>query len=67
MPKTRRLNATDYFIIKIPNKKELQKIASNHSSEIDFKYFLKDYIKELCLFLVDGTTLSSDNPLRFLF
>ena len=25
----------------------------------------KDYVKELYLFLVNDTTLSSDNPLRF--
>ena len=52
MPKTTRLNATYYFIIKIPNKRELQQIASNHSFEIDFKDFLKlykDYTKELDL------------------
>ena len=37
VPKTIKLNATHYFIMKIPNKEELQHIASNHSSEIDFK------------------------------
>ena len=30
VPKIIRLNATHYFIIKIPNKRELQQIASNH-------------------------------------
>ena len=28
---------THFFIIKIPNKKQLQEIASNHSSVIGFK------------------------------
>ena len=68
MPKTIRLNATHYFIMKIPNKRELQQIASNHSSEIDFKDFkklYKDYTKEPYSFLVNNITLSSDNPLRF--
>ena len=68
VPKTTRLNATHYFIIKIPNKRELQQIASNHSSDIDFKDFMKlyeDYTKEPYSFLVNDTTLSSDNPLRF--
>ena len=37
MPKTIRLNATHYFIIKIPNKRELQQIASNHSCDTNFK------------------------------
>ena len=68
MPKTRRLNAAHYFIIKIPNKREFQQIASNHTSDIGFKDFIKlykDYTKEPCSFLVNDTTLSSDNPLRF--
>ena len=38
-PKTIRLNATYYFIMKIPNKTELQYFAANHSSESDFKVF----------------------------
>ena len=68
VPKTVRLNATHYFIMKIPNKRELQQIASNHLSDIDFKDFMKlykDYTKEPYSFLVNDTTLSSDNPLRF--
>ena len=43
--KTIRLNATHYFIMKIPNKKELQQIASNHPSNIDFKEFMKILLK----------------------
>ena len=31
---------TTYFILKIPNKKELHQIAINHSSDIDFKDFM---------------------------
>ena len=34
LPKTLRLNATHYFIIKIPNKKELQQRAFYHSRTI---------------------------------
>ena len=30
VPKIIRLNATHYFIMKIPNKRELQQTASNH-------------------------------------
>ena len=37
VPKNVRLNSTHYFIMKIPNKRELQQIAFNHSSEIDFR------------------------------
>ena len=36
-----RLNSTHFFIMKIPNKRELQQIALNHSSDIDFKDFMK--------------------------
>ena len=66
--KTVRLNVTHYFIMKVPNKTKLQQIAFNHSSNIDFKDFLKlykDYTKESYRFLVNDTTLSSDNPLQF--
>ena len=65
MPKTIRLNATHYFIMKIPNKREPQQIALNHSSDIGFKDFMKVYTKEAYSFLVNNTTLSSDNLLRF--
>ena len=40
-----RLNSTHFFIVKIPNKGELQQIALNHSSDIDFKDFVKIYKK----------------------
>ena len=34
-----------FFIMKIPNKKELQQIAYNHSSDIDSKDFMNHYKK----------------------
>ena len=40
-----RLNSTHYFIMKIPKKRELQQIAFNHSSDIDFKDFMNLYTK----------------------
>ena len=43
VPKDVRLNSTHFFIKKIPNKRELQQIALNHSSDIDFKDFIKIY------------------------
>ena len=43
VPKEVRLNTTHFFIMKIPNKKEIQQIAFNHSSDIDFKDFMKIY------------------------
>ena len=68
VPKDVTLNSTHFFIMKIPNKRELQQIALNHSSDIDFKAFMKiykKYIKEPYSFLVNDTTLQSDDPLRF--
>ena len=38
-----RLNSTHYFIMKVQNKQELQQIACNHSSDIDFKDFMNLY------------------------
>ena len=46
VPKDVRLNSTHFFIMKIPNKRELQQIALNHSSDIDFKDFMKIYKKQ---------------------
>ena len=68
VPKDVRLNTTHFFIMKIPNKRELQQIALNHSSDIDYKDFVNIYKKctdEPYSFSVNDTTLSSDNPLRF--
>ena len=50
------------------NRRVLQQIAINHSSDIDYKDFMKIYEKytaEKYSFLVNDTTLPSDNPLRF--
>ena len=43
MPKNIRLNSTHNFIIKIPNKRELQQTAFNHSSDTDCKDFINFY------------------------
>ena len=40
-----RLNSTHLFIMKIPNKRELQQIALKHSSDIYFRYLKKRYKK----------------------
>ena len=68
MLKSVRLNSAHLFIMKTTNERELQQIALNHSSDIYFKDFIKIYKKctaELYYFLVNDTTLPSDNPLRF--
>ena len=52
--------------MKISNKREVQQEASNNSFDIYFKDFMKlykDYSKEPYSFLVNNTTLSSDNLL----
>ena len=51
-----------------PNKSELQQIAFNYSSDIDFQDFKNLYKKctaKPYSFLVIDTTLAADNPLRF--
>ena len=53
VPKEVRLDTTHFFIMKIPNKKETQQIAVNHSSDIDFKDFMKIY--KNWTFMVNGS------------
>ena len=53
--------------MKIPNKRELQEIALNHSSDISSKDFIKIHKKctaEPYSFLVNDATLASNNPSR---
>ena len=45
VPKDVRLNTTYFFIMKIPNKRELQQIVINHSSDISTKDFANIYKK----------------------
>ena len=45
VPKDIRLNTTHFFISKIPNKRELQQIALNHSSDISTEDFIKIHKK----------------------
>ena len=63
-----RLNSTQYFIMKIPNKREHQQIPVNHSPDIDFKDFInlhKKFTAKLYSILVTNATLASDNPSSF--
>ena len=61
----RKLNAigtelTHYFVMKISNKRELQHIAFNHSSDVDFRDLMNLYKKctaKPYSFLVISTTL----------
>ena len=68
VPKDVTLNITHFFIAKIPNKRELQETARNHSSDITTKDFINIYREctgKPYSFFVNDTTLASDNPLRF--
>ena len=63
-----RLNSTQSFVMKIPNKRELQQIAFNHSWDIDFHDFMNLYTKctaKLYSFLVIDTNFASDKSSRF--
>ena len=54
--------------MKIPNKREIQQNALNHSSDIDFKDFMKIYKKfttEPYSLLVNDKTPPSGDLLRF--
>ena len=66
--KREKVGIEHFSIMKIPNKRELQQIALNLSSDVEFKDFIKIYQKrtaEPYSFLVNDTTLSSDDPIRF--
>ena len=54
--------------MKISKKEDLQEIAISHSSDIDFKDFMKIYKKNVAenySLLVNDTTLPWDNLSRF--
>ena len=70
VPKEVRLNTIRFVIMKVPNKvtRELQKIETNHFSDIDLKDFIKIYKKctaKKYSFLVNDITSPSDNTLQF--
>ena len=72
VPKDVRPNTTHFLFIFLfiflSKKRELQQIAYNHSTDIDFKDFINIYKKcpaKLYSFLVIDTTLASDNPSCF--
>ena len=64
VPKDVRLNTSHIFIAKISNKKELQQIDINHSSDVntkDFPNIFRNYTAEPYSFFVIDTTLPSNN------
>ena len=63
-----KLNEKHYCIIKIPDKREFQQIVLNHWADNDFQNFMKllqRLYERTISFLVNDTTLPSDNPLKF--
>ena len=68
MPKNIRLNSTNYFIIKVPNKRELPQSVFNHLSDTDLQDFIdlfKKFTAKPIYFLFTYTTIASNNPLCF--
>ena len=67
VPKDVRRNSTHFFIMKIPNKRELQQMGLNHSSGIDFKDFMNIYKKcaaEPYSFSVNDKIMTIDDQIR---
>ena len=63
-----RLNTSHFSIAKSPNKRELQQIAINHSSDINTEDFANIYRKctnEPYSFLSIDTMFASNSPLKF--
>ena len=68
MLKNIRLNSTHYFIIKVPDKREIHEFPFIYSSDIHFKGIMnlyKKYAAKPYSCLVIDATLASDNSLRF--
>ena len=58
----------DWILLIVPNKRELQEIAINHSSGNSTKDYVNIYREctaEPYSFFANDTTLASDNLLRF--
>ena len=68
VPKDVRRNTTHFFMAKHPNRRKLWEIVTYHSSDISTKDFTNIYKKstvEPFSFLVNDSTLTSDNPSQF--
>ena len=67
LPKDVRLNST-HLIMKINNRKELQYIAINSSTDINYNDFVniyREWTRKPYSFLTIDTTLPASDPLRF--
>ena len=66
IPKNVRLNSTHYLYFE--NCKQKRASTNSNNSFIRYRFdkqFFKSALQKSILFLVNDTTLSSDNPLRF--
>ena len=63
VPKNIRLNSTHYFVMKIPNKRELQQIAINYSSDVDFQDFQNHILFCLLILLLSQIILQDSENL----
>ena len=62
-----KLSSTHSFVMKIPNKTELQQIVFNNPSDIDFQDSINLYKKftaKSYSFFIIVATLASNNPLH---
>ena len=58
-----RLNTTHYFIIKIPSKREIQQIAFNPSSDINFERLHR--ISRMCKLIMTNGDKIKDKKLQY--
>ena len=68
VPKYVRLNSTHYLIKEIHNKRELQHIANNNSTDNHYKDFMnidREHTCKLYSFLTIDTTLAANTLLSF--
>ena len=65
--KDARLNSTHYILMKIGNKKELERIAEEKSGHLDYKDFLKMYnycTREPCSFMTIDARPAATIPFK---
>ena len=68
VPKKTKLHSIHYVIMKIPNKREIQQITLNYSSNVEFRNFMSLYKKcnaDSSYSLVIGAILASHNHFHF--
>ena len=67
VPKDVELNTIYFSIMKIPYRKELQQTAINHSSDIDFRDFMRRYIKNTSERLIFKSKYHNSSMVNWVF